>query len=110
MFDLVTCRSSRTNSSNNLPRLKNVYHVDVAVLMLNSDVLPYVRFHLARVVAIRTLESRLLTALISQMTSEVLLPIENASTVWVWTGKLASFHEPIGAPMARPHHEPPFVP
>lgn len=97
-------------SSNHLPRLEDIDHVNVVVLVLHLDMLPYVRLHLAHVLAIRTLESRFLTALISQMTVQVLLPREHASTVEIRTGILARFHEPIGPSMShRPRHHRAFL-
>lgn len=69
--------------------------------MLHPDVLPYVRLHLAQVIAVRTLEPRFLTALVTQVTGQVPLPSENASTVRIRTGELVRFHEPRGEPMTR---------
>lgn len=67
------------------------------VLVLHPDVFPYVRLHLAHVIAVRTLEPRLLTALVTQVAGQVPLPSEDATTVRVRAGVRAGFHEPIGA-------------
>lgn len=103
-LDLGKCISSRflleysfvanscAFSLKKLPRLKHIDHVDISVLVLRLDVLSYVGFHLALVLAIRTLESWLLTALISQMAGQVPLPREHASTIGIRTGVLARFH------------------
>ena len=68
--------------------------------MLDLDVLAYIGLHLAHVVAVRTLEPRILTALVTQMTGQVPLPSEHASTVWIRTGVFTGL--PIAAPIARP--------
>ena len=94
----VRC-SSQDDSSNNFPRLTNIDHIDVVVLVLDPDVLAYISLNFAHVVAIRTLESRLSAALISQMAGQVSLPSEYASTVGIRAGVLASFHEAIRALM-----------
>lgn len=75
-----------------LPRLEHIDHVDIPVLVLRLDVLSYVGLHFALVLAIRALESWLLTALISQMAGQIPLPREHASTIGIRTGVLARFH------------------
>lgn len=85
--------------SKKLPRSKDVDHVDVVVLVLHPDVLSYVRLYLAQVIAVRTLESRFLTALVPQMTGQVSLPSENASTIRIRTGEFVRSRVPVGKPM-----------
>lgn len=92
----VRC-SSQNDSSNNFPRLTNIDHINVAVLVLGPDVLAYISLNFAHVVAIRTLESRLLAALIAQMAGQVSLPSEHTSTVGIRAGVLADFHQAIRA-------------
>ena len=65
-----------------LPRLEHIDHVDIPVLVLRLDVLSYVGLHLALVLAIRALEPRQLAALVLKMFLQVVLPIENAATLW----------------------------
>lgn len=92
----VRC-SSQNDSSNNFPRLTNIDHINVVVLVLDPDVLAYISLNFAHVVAIRTLESRLSAALIAQMTGQVSLPSEHTSTVGIRAGVLAGFHQAIRA-------------
>lgn len=89
-------------SPKNLPRPEHIDHVDVVVLVLALDVLPYVRLHLAHVLAVRALESRLLAALVAQVAGQVPLPREHAAAIGVRAGELAGLREPVGPPVAAP--------
>lgn len=53
--------------------VQNVYR---SVFVLPNDMLVHITFYLAAVIAVGTLEARLLTALVSEMPRQISLPIE----------------------------------
>lgn len=57
----------------------------MAVSMLNLNVFPYMSLVLAHVVAVRTLEPRLLSALVTKVSVKVLFPREDAQAIRIRT-------------------------
>lgn len=64
---------------------EQVDHVDDQAVMSSWYVLAHVSFNFATILAIRTLESWLHAALVSQMSVQVSLPIKRFGAIRTWT-------------------------
>lgn len=69
---------------------QQVDSVDPIARVFAPDVLPDARLGFALILAIRTLESWLLAAVVLEMSVKISLPAEGASTVSIWAGELQS--------------------
>lgn len=65
--------------------MKSINDINIAVVMLSLNVFPYVSLVLAHVVAVRTLEPRLLAALVAKMSVKVPFPREDARAIRIRT-------------------------
>lgn len=61
---------------------------NIVIFMLVLNMLPYVSLDFAYVIAIRTFESRLLTALVAKVACQIPLPREDTATIWIRTREL----------------------
>lgn len=68
--------------------LKNIDDIDIAVLMLDPNMFPYVGLDFAHVVAVGTLKPGLLAALVAKVAHQILFPCEDALTIRIRTWKL----------------------
>jgi len=76
------------SSLKDFPLLKKIDDIDIMILMLDPNVFSYVGLDLAHVVAVGTLEPRLLATLIAKMARQVPFPREDAPTIRIRTRKL----------------------
>lgn len=70
--------------------LEDVHDVNSEILVSSDDVFFNIEFEFATILAIRTLEARHNTALISEMPRQIPLPLENAITIIIRATKFAS--------------------
>lgn len=75
-------------------RMSNVLHVNGAILMLPPYVLLHIRGLLGHEIAVRTLETRRLAALVSQVSHQAALLVVDTRTIPAWETRAPAIHVP----------------